>query len=807
MDNSEKALQFLETIYPQGPWCLTAIDTNKAKALDTKTFYPATRGECLTWIRGYNGVRNLYFHVNPVMHALSKKAERTDIAAVAMLHVDVDPGIGQDLKTEQDKIIALFSDKLPKGVPMPSCVTFSGGGYQAFWFLKDALPVNGDLARAEDAKLYNKQLEILFGGDNCHNIDRLMRLPFSMNMPDAKKREKGRTETLATVVWCKPELRYDIVEFKQAPALQADKPLGSPSGRKVEVKVSGNVRRIADEELEQVLGEYGVHPNYFGIIRNPLQAAVIAPKPKDNSRSAWLFDVVCNLARANVPDEIIFSIITDPEQTPDANGVLSYKFGIAASVVELKSNAERYAIKQIASAKEWVIDPNLQEMNEKFMVIGDFGGKCLVVWEEEDIGGLKRTRLKKQSFPDFEKRYMNQRIKIGEDAAGNPKFMKKGKWWLEHPHRSQVDRVVFAPDKVDVPDALNLWKGFSVTTKPGDRHLGYLRHVKEIICCNDEVNYDYLIKWMARAVQYPASPGQVAIVLQGGRGAGKGFFVQMFGNLFGRHFLQVSNASHLVGNFNAHLRDALIMFSDEAFYAGDRKHNSTLKTLITEDILPIEGKGVDVEFGQNYTHLIMASNEEHVVRTGIDERRFFILRVSEDKKQDTEYFDKMAKEMEAGGRENLLHFLREVDLEGFQVRNVPKTVALREQTDMSLDVRDEWLYRVLKRGSWFENQTTWERNVPRRPLYESFVKDVTIGNRYAVPGTDTAFGLWIKSRLPRVRHGQPNITVEVPDHAGFIREIRQRTNCYVMPTLAEARAAWDKYRGKAEEWDPVEEES
>ena len=72
-------------------------------------------------------------------------------------------------------------------------VVFSGGGYQAFWKLETPISINGDLGRAEDAKRYNQQLELLFGGDNCHNVDRIMRLPGTVNVPDERKRTKGRT--------------------------------------------------------------------------------------------------------------------------------------------------------------------------------------------------------------------------------------------------------------------------------------------------------------------------------------------------------------------------------------------------------------------------------------------------------------------------------------------------------------------------------------------------------------------------------------------------------------------------------------
>ena len=55
------------------------------------------------------------------------------------------------------------------------------------------------------------------------------------------------------------------------------------------------------------------------------------------------------------------------------------------------------------------------------------------------------------------------------------------------------------------------------------------------MCDGDAQRFDYLLKWMANAVQHPDQPGQVAGVLRGGRGAGKGIVAKWFGRLFGQH--------------------------------------------------------------------------------------------------------------------------------------------------------------------------------------------------------------------------------------------------------------------------------
>ncbi len=61
--------------------------------------------------------------------------------------------------------------------------------------------------------------------------------------------------------------------------------------------------------------------------------------------------------------------------------------------------------------------------------------------------------------------------------------------------------------------------------------------------------------------------------------------------------------------------------------------------LITEPVLPIEGKGRNVRFARNVVHLIVASNSNWVVPAGLDERRFCVIDVSDVRAQDSNVDD------------------------------------------------------------------------------------------------------------------------------------------------------------------------
>ena len=200
INDVDESISFLEAIYCDGPWCLTTIPLNKT-ATETRTFYPDTIGEMRKWLEMYNGKHNIYYQINPVIKAVTKKAARTDIKSVNYFHIDIDPEAppadSNDefkkifLQSEKERCLALLTTKLPEGIPEPSIIIYSGGGYQGFWELDKPIEINGKIELAEEVKEYNKQLEIVFSADHCHNIDRLCRLPGTWNMPDSKKRKKG----------------------------------------------------------------------------------------------------------------------------------------------------------------------------------------------------------------------------------------------------------------------------------------------------------------------------------------------------------------------------------------------------------------------------------------------------------------------------------------------------------------------------------------------------------------------------------------------------------------------------------------
>ena len=361
--------------------------------------------------------------------------------------------------------------------------------------------------------------------------------------------------------------------------------------------------------------------------------------------------------------------------------------------------------------------------------------------------------------------------------------------WLASPYRRQYSGIVFSPSRDIEPSGeyLNLWQGFAVEPAAGDCAL-FLQHVWENICERRKDLYDYVIAWMAHAVQFPAQLPGTSLVLRGGMGVGKGVFATEFGALFGPHFRVVTSARQFLGNFNSHLADSIVVFADEAFWAGDKAHEGALKSLVTSDSRLLEKKGKDIISIRSYTRLIMAGNEDWLAPAGMRERRFLVLDVGDKHQQDTAYFDAILQQQRNGGREALLHYLLQVPLRGFDLRNLPHTYATQETQLHSLPLVGEFFFNMLAEGTNTCGERKWLPEVLASDIMRRFLVEHP---RAPTHGLSTRLGTGIRqyirgitSRL--VRDGSN------PD----LSPVRT----YVFPPLKVARAAFCRVLGSEIDW-------
>ena len=86
------------------------------------------------------------------------------------------------------------------------------------------------------------------------------------------------------------------------------------------------------------------------------------------------------------------------------------------------------------------------------------------------------------------------------------------------------------------------------------------KHIEDVVCSGEKEHSDYVIKWLAWAVQHPGEPAEVVLVMRGKRGVGKGVLANAMLAIFGQHGFAASSSEQVAGKFNSHLKDTCLVF-------------------------------------------------------------------------------------------------------------------------------------------------------------------------------------------------------------------------------------------------------
>lgn len=246
-------------------------------------------------------------------------------------------------------------------------------------------------------------------------------------------------------------------------------------------------------------------------------------------------------------------------------------------------------------------------------------------------------------------------------------------------------------------DALNLWVPPSIEPKIGCSNL-IRDFLLDIICDGNKKHFNYLMRYIAHALQYPWDKPGVMVILLGGQGTGKGTFGRILQKIWGPMYLQVHQIKSITGDFNSSLERAFMVWLDEAFFDGNRSATNSLKSLVTEPLIHINEKHQPARQVRSYHRFFGASNSDFYKVTDRDDRRDFVLRVSDARKGDHAYWNALNEEIENGGVEAFVRILRKRDLSTFNVREKPNTGELMQQKLKSLPPIQNWWFECLCRG-------------------------------------------------------------------------------------------------------------
>ena len=348
------ALTFLKALRPDGPWVLTAIVPDSTTTTSSFTDAESAR----KFIETRNHDQNLYFTGN-LCGAPSKKPAKDDMVGAIMLHTDDDPRDGETPEAAKARIRATYEAHDPP----PSIIIDSGNGLQGIWPLQTeyVFPKSGDVeTRVAEIEDRNKALAAALGTQSgTHNVDRLLRLPGTINWPNKVKRAKGRVPCQSGIVRMIDAL-YALQQFAKAPRQEKSGP--SSTDTKYE-DIAPDDPRLGKLAKKWIVLAY----NGAGIEKYP-------------TRSEAVFAFACACIRAKIIDSVI------------AGCLMHWPIG---EHVRAQADVARCVRRTLEQAHQCVTDSMLFQLNEQHAVL-PIGGKTRVAtWGEDyEFPGRKTIRLR-----------------------------------------------------------------------------------------------------------------------------------------------------------------------------------------------------------------------------------------------------------------------------------------------------------------------------------------------------------------------------------------------------------------------------
>lgn len=473
---------------------------------------------------------------------------------------------------------------------------------------------------------------------------------------------------------------------------------------------------------------------------------------------------------------------------------------------------------------EWAGSPTiniLQEYNDRFAVVSVEGkfriagtdagpGKSPIFYQKEDFLNKMAT-----DYTEFE-------------VDGKVKTVPKAQVWLKSPRRRSYEGVDFLPGMEDDGHTLNLWGGWAVEPKRHDTKvngekvpgcIAFIELVYNVICGGNEELAIWLINWFANIIHEPMNKSLTAPVIIGVEGAGKSLMVAYFGAILGPAYTVVTQEKHLTGSFNRHLAGTLLLHSEEALYGGDRKHANIIRSLITDKTRMYEPKGLDAKSVRNHLRLIMLSNLYKAAPAMPGDRRYTVIDMGE-RKADDELIERVQKELEGDGPAALHQYLLDFEYDPALARKNIKNDGLVEMKTHNLTGIEAWWMDVLMSGTLLPDRLMWAQ-APANDAWPIQVGGPALHAAMEVALRDrgtrniphpVSFGYTMEKML-RTKLARAQRSYEANLCAGDIGvpQTWQRLNSRQlsiinMPTLEEARLAFDKYIGQKIDWPEIMED-
>lgn len=240
--------------------------------------------------------------------------------------------------------------------------------------------------------------------------------------------------------------------------------------------------------------------------------------------------------------------------------------------------------------------------------------------------------------------------KITGEFTGYSKksFIKK---WIspEHEIKCYDDIGIYPNNDLCPSNIYNMWIPFEMelktdTYEKNEEGLQFMLNHIRIMCNNEEECYEFFVKWIGQMIQFPEIKTIMPLLI-GQQGSGKGSLIQLFYKMFGKcKVFETTDPNRDVwGNFNSQMKSSFLVNLDELSKKDLFESIGKVKGLVTNEALTINEKMVSTYKISSYHRFIATTNSSDPIPTSKDDRRNWIIRCSDEKIGDSNYFIQMNK--------------------------------------------------------------------------------------------------------------------------------------------------------------------
>ena len=281
--------------------------------------------------------------------------------------------------------------------------------------------------------------------------------------------------------------------------------------------------------------------------------------------------------------------------------------------------------------------------------------------------------------------------------VGKKNDIKWIKYWRARKYMRTFENVDFLPPPLECADyTMNTFNGLRAEKLPACDAMNVellLKHI-DILSGNDIDGSQYIINYLAHAVQKSGELPRVALVFQSDQGTGKNiFFENLVRKLFGAEYLlQTAEMDKVIGRFSM-INNKLFIIMDETSGKDSFTNSDKIKNIITCEQIPWERKGIDGININNCGRYLFFSNNDTPVKIEASDRRYVVFKCSNERQNDSPYFKEMSKMFSDDAViKTVYNYLLNVDISNWDsIHDRPITQAYKDIQCANIPPMAKWL--------------------------------------------------------------------------------------------------------------------